>query len=313
MFKKGKNVHLFRFFSSSVPKPGRSPSTGGFSDSKDLGSFKPVHSNTANMYNSPGSDVKTCHTVCDRLTVSDGDDDVTEVQSKTNSKNEDSDDCVKPSPVSSKHFRFSRTKTKDISPSSSAFNWSKFKFKKQTSSENVSSSPQVAQSLSQPFKTVRPNMNKDTGQSVDETTSKESEKRTFNVEVEDDGESSSVGIREVTLQSADNSYPYSIDSMCMTQSDMTQSSSQPDLPSLGHSDTFSLLDSDEVSVKRVPSLSLFFQTSSQESKADSVEDESDSGSTGQSRVTFGLGSQNDVSTTSHTPPVCNLWCVLCLI
>jgi len=92
----------------------------------------------------------------------------------------------------------------------------------------------------------------------------------------------------------------------MTQSDMTQSSSQPDLPSLGHSDTFSLLDSDEVSVKRVPSLSLFFQTSSQESKADSVEDESDSGSTGQSRVTFGLGSQNDVSTTSHTPPVCNL-------
>lgn len=96
----------------------------------------------------------------------------------------------------------------------------------------------------------------------------------------------------VTQHSTDNSYPYSIDSMCFSQADLTQGSSQPSLPSLGQEDRLSLLPTGE-SIKRVPSLSLYFKPTSNSSQGEVSEEQVDCDTDDQSKVVFTLGSEED--------------------
>lgn len=306
----------FRFFSSSQAVGDRKTERRE-NNTDSLGNYKPVHSNTANVYSA--SDDVTVGQVMDLS----GDKSVAhlrlEQQGDASPKNKirTLDSPKNSVSKASSAFKFGKGSSKNrLSPSNSAFNWSNFTFRKTNSTENVSQSPEMSESLKQPFKTVKQEKEKcdqvfeghnhkdvdqdEADQKSDKSatecalgdTSSEENTRRNETEVCED-------IQQNQITRSQSSYPCSIDSMCISQSSLAEHDSQPSLPSLGEEDSLSLIQ-EGLSIKRVPSLSLYFKPSSQKSSSELSDSQSEEGvyitrdsAAGEAKVVFVIQSDDE--------------------
>ncbi|XP_045161100.2 exonuclease 1-like [Mercenaria mercenaria] len=176
-----------------------------------LSQYKPVHSNTANVYspatsNSPSkTDIKIVNAVKE------------DFRRKKSEVHDDS--SVSITEVPRQHFKFSKAVTNrspKFSPQGgSAFNWSKFKFNRASSSDNISLSNKTSRDVKKPFKKVVSESNLETF--LKKTDKAGNSKDTESVEIENitslDDESMATGSDNSAPLS---SYPYSIDSDCLS-------------------------------------------------------------------------------------------------
>ena len=208
--------------------------------------YKPVHSNTANVYSSttPSSSIDS--------NIS------KDVGENLERQEENYVDSVTITEVS-KHFKFSKVKGKNSpkpSPrSGSAFNWSKFKFNRTNSTDCVSISQKNSNGVKSAFKKVV----------------SESDLDKFLKGKKSNSDNESVNDRVASLETdsmatesddsvAQSSYPYSIDSDCLRDYDVIETgsqiliNSQKSDTSIATDDT--LIDS---SIKNKTGLSIYFK------------------------------------------------------
>ncbi|XP_052767199.1 exonuclease 1-like [Mya arenaria] len=256
-----------------------------------ISGFRPAHSNTENVYNETGTEI------CDNP----------ETDTKDSVPSVDSPRTMSPSTKDRKSssglFKFTKTSQSDVSSpaSNSAFNWSKFKFNKQGSSDSLDST----KSVHNPFKKVvsssksnstsilNSSATADTGgminSDIDSKTDCDNDNETCDKDagftdkdLEVSEQDTSLSEKEPELGdtspselgdarcSISDSYPYSIDSMYMSQQTAGSQDSLPSLPSLSQDGDNTVIDNSNKSVKRVPSLSIYFKPAPSDSQGSTV-------------------------------------------